>query len=307
MNPTLSLSHGPWLAKIHLLRGGNCIALQNSRYGASLLREPPENGVLDNPYLYGMPILFPVNRISGGEFTFEGRRYRFPINEPQTNCHLHGELHQMPFVLTEQSPSHLSCRYEAKEGEYLGFPHAFSLSLEYRLQEEGLCHTVTVENRSEENMPVLLGFHTTFRTPFCPQGRGEDLRVKAELQEEYRRNMERDYLPTGEKLPFDQVSRALCEGSFPPYSQKISRHYRGVGEMSITDQKAGLRIRYQIDEKFPFRLIYNGGSEGYLCLEPQTCLANCPNAPFSREEAGFVFLPPHQSLCYRCNIGLEEI
>ena len=89
---SLTIENGDWSAVIDLAHGANCIELKNKRYGASLLREPPKNGELDNPYLYGMPLLFPVNRIENGTFEFEGRRYVFPINEPSTGCHLHGEF-----------------------------------------------------------------------------------------------------------------------------------------------------------------------------------------------------------------------
>ena len=75
---------GDYTATIDLSAGANCIRLRNEKYGAALLREPPENP--DNPYLYGMPVLFPVNRISGGRFRFQGREYVFPINEPATGC-----------------------------------------------------------------------------------------------------------------------------------------------------------------------------------------------------------------------------
>ena len=68
-----------YTAKINLSRGGNCISLYNAEWGAHILREPDYTN-LDNPFLYGMPILFPVNRISGGKFLFEGREYHFPVN-----------------------------------------------------------------------------------------------------------------------------------------------------------------------------------------------------------------------------------
>ena len=63
-------------AYINLSRGANCISLRKNDF--TILREPPQNYDLDNPYLYGMPILFPVNRIEGAEFEFEGRHYQFP-------------------------------------------------------------------------------------------------------------------------------------------------------------------------------------------------------------------------------------
>jgi aldose 1-epimerase len=307
MNHKQIITAGDWSAMVDLARGANCISLQNRRFNASILREPPLNGNLDNPYLYGMPILFPVNRIEGGCFDFEGRIYTFPINEPQTGCHLHGELHQTAFELLEKREERIVCRYAAKKGEYLGFPHAFEILQAYELREEGLFHTVTVRNLSEQSMPVLLGFHTTFNTLFTPKSDPRSISVFADITEEYERNMSINYLPTGVKPPFDETSAALASGTYKPFAGKASRHYRANGIMSITDAQNCLRIVYENDGKYAFRLIYNGGDEGYICLEPQNCLANCPNAPFSREEAGFDALHAGEDRTYRSKIILEEI
>ena len=295
-----------YTAQVDLKHGANCISLRSKRYGAEILREPPTNGELDNPYLYGMPILFPVNRIENGTFAFEGREYRFPINETATGCHLHGALHRMAFEVIEESENYVKCRFRAENGEYLGFPHAFEILQEYELTARGLSHTVTVTNLSDSNMPLFLGFHTTFNTRFTADGFIEDICAFADITEEFERNMAVNYLPTGVKPPFDTVSEALSKGVYQPFAGKISRHYRGCGKMSLTDVRNGLRMVYDSDEKFGFRLIFNGGDEGYICLEPQTCLANCQNSPFSREEAGFDFIEAGSSKIYRSNIYLEE-
>lgn len=298
---------GEWSAVIDISHGANCIGLKNSRYGANILREPPEVGEPDNPYLYGMPILFPVNRIEGGSFEFEGRRYVFPINEPRTGCHLHGELHRMPFDVTERSDGKIVCRYAAGCGEYLGFPHAFEIIQEYELKQDGFYHRVIIRNLSEENMPVFLGFHTTFNTLFTRDGNPEDIRVLAEISEEYERNMEINYLPTGIKPDFDSISLSLAEGTYKPFAGKASRHYRGNGKMMITDAEKRLRTVYENGEEYGFRLIFNGGDEGYICLEPQTCLANCQNSPFPRMESGFDYITPHSFKEYHSKIYLEEL
>ncbi len=306
MSEIIEIKNGDWSAKINTVRGANCLSLRNERYGARILREPENYLQPENDYLYGTPILFPVNRIEGGKFEFEGRVYTFPINEARTGCHLHGELHKTPFKVVQKRDSYLKCRYEAEDGEYLGFPHSFEIIQEFELREDGLYHTTTVKNRSCENMPVFLGFHTTFNTCFSDECQPENMRVFVDISEEYERNVAVNYLPTGVKPTFDDVSAALKDGTFNPYEKKISRHYRARGRMSITNLEKGLRIVYDNDEKYGFRLIFNGGNEGYICLEPQTCLANCQNAPFSREEGGFDYIAPNTSKVYRSAIHLEE-
>lgn len=300
----LAVSGGGYTARIDLQRGANCVSLRNEKYGAVILRE--RGKVLDNPYLYGMPVLFPVNRISGGRFSFEGREYVFPVNEPATGCHLHGLLHETPFSLLEKTDSKVSCIYRADaRTPYLRFPHSFELQMDYELSEKGLRHTTRVTNCSDTNMPVLLGFHTTFNARFCPGG--GDIRVLAQLEKEYARNM-KNYLPTGKMPAFDEVSASLNGGTFDPFSAPISRHYRsaGDGRMVIYDKGNDLSVVYENDEKLGFRLIYNGNADGYICLEPQTSLANSPNSPICREEAGFGWLEPGQTAVYTSRIYIGE-
>ena len=69
------------MERIIQIRGGgaNCISLTHETHRAVILREPDYEKKLDNPYLYGMPLLFPANRISGGRFYFKGREYCFPV------------------------------------------------------------------------------------------------------------------------------------------------------------------------------------------------------------------------------------
>ena len=117
-----------------------------------------------------------------------------------------------------------------------------------------------------------------------------------------------NYLPTGKKPQFDEVSISLSDGTYKPVGRNISRHYRSRGPMMwITDLGSRLRMVYENDEKYGFRLVYSGGNGEYICLEPQNCLANCQNAPFSREEAGFDFLTVGESKTYHSKIFFEKI
>ena len=304
----ITLRSGDYTVAINLTLGANCISLRNERYGAVILREPDYERGVDNPFLYGMPILFPVNRVSGAKFTFEGREYIFPVNEPDTGCHLHGMLHAEAFECVERSESHLVARYSATEEKPYGlFPHAFDVTRTYRLSENGFDQTVTVTNRSETNMPLLMGFHTTFRAAFTETSRPEDIRVYADLSEEFERNMA-NYLPTGRKPAFDEVGEALTAGTFCPFGRPTSKHYRAAApyRMVLHDCGRDLSVVYENDEKLPFRLIYNANADEFICMEPQTSLANSPNSPFSREEAGFGFLQPSETRVFRSHICLMK-
>lgn len=306
----ITLASNGYRAVIYPKRGANCISLRNLQYRAKMLREPENPDQLDNPYLYGMPILFPVNRIEKGIFVFDGRNYRFPINEPATGCHLHGFLHETPFEVVFQSEDQVICEYKATEkSPYLTFPHAFVMRIEYELTAQGLRQTTEITNLSAQRMPCLLGFHTTFNLCFADRSDSCDIRAKAEITEEYERAMGSTYLPTGRILPFDDVSKSLASGEWRPADALISRHYLAgeTGEMRLTDIKRNLAVVYRNDADFSHRLIYGGGETGFFCMEPQTCLVNAPNAPLLKEKIGVPSIFPGDTKRFSSFISLERI
>lgn len=300
------LKKGNYTAKINLSKGANCISLRENRYRAVILREPDYSKPLDNPYLYGMPILFPVNRIFGGRFVFEGREYIFPINEENTGCHLHGIIHEKEFQLNYGNEDHLICSYRAdKENEYFGGQHAFELVIQYELTEEGLEQKVTVKNLSATNMPIILGFHTTFQIPFTENQSPKDLRILADVSDLVERSKE-NFLPTGRVCVPDKITELLQAGKFPPFVEKISRHYKAQGNnrIEIRDIKNGITVYYENCSDYRFRLFYNGDADKYICLEPQNCLVNCMNEQFEKEYAGFQYLMPGKEITYTSKIRL---
>ena len=307
MEKIYEIKNSEYTAKINLARGANCISLRNMKYNARILREPDYSKELDNPYLYGMPILYPVNRISGGSFDFEGREYVFPINEPSTNCHIHGELHNTEFNVLENGDNYIVCEYKSN-GEYLNFPHKFRIVMTYTLKEDGLYQETEIENLSNKNMPNFLGFHTTFNIPFIEDANSDDITILCEVGDEIERNMS-VYLPTGKILPEDDVTKKLNDGSFSPFEKVLSRHYKVENErkIEIKDPAQGIKVVYENDEKYDFRLIYNGNADQYICLEPMNCMANCQNSPFDRDYAGFDYIEPGKSKMYISVIKIKEI
>lgn len=301
----VKIESGDYMAEINLSRGANCIRFINTKYHVSALREPDYSKEMDNPYLYGMPILFPVNRIHNGRFMFDGREYIFPINEPGTNCHLHGFLHQAAFTLTEQGVNFVRCQYASDE-LYSFFPHKFRIEMFYSVSENGLLHEVCIHNLSEMNMPSFLGFHTTFNVPFVQGASAENVRVCAQIGDEAERDMT-NYLPTGNILPGDHICAAFNSGEFAPSKNKISKHYKSdqAGAIELIDTEKRLKIVYRNDEKYGWRLFYNGGSPDFICLEPQTCMANCQNSKLDPTYTGFDYIAPYSCKKYVSQMSIQ--
>ena len=305
MNNIVEIKSKKSKALINLSRGANCISFVCDELGADVLRTPDYEN-LDNPFLYGLPIIFPANRISGGKFELGGRLYSFPVNEPATGCHLHGVLHETEFKLENQTESSVKCRLSVNARD--GFPHDFDVVITYEITDFLLKLTTEIVNKSDLEMPCFLGFHTTFNLPFVKGSKAENCRVYAELGDEIERNMT-NYLPTGVVLSPDEITKSFVCGNFKPCVNTLSRHYKAGrdGAIELYDVEKQVKITYKNDEKFTFRLLYNGGAKDFICLEPMNCMANCANSPFDREYAGFSYIKPYETETFNSEIIISRM
>ena len=167
-------------------------------------------------------------------------------------------------------------------------------------------HKTTIVNSSDKNMPYLLGFHTSFNISFTKNTVAKDVLVYADISKEFQRD--ENYLPTGRILEFDEISQMLLLGKLDAYNVPLSRHYLAgdIGDMVLYDTTRNLSVVYENDEKMKYRLIFNGASEGFICLEPQTCLVNCPNSPFDRLKNGFDYIEPFDSKTFVSSIYITD-
>ena len=147
--------------------GANLVRLANTRLGAEILRTPGAGEIgtfRSRPQVFGLPILFPPNRIADGRYTFEGRTYRYPITiEKERNYH-HGVLKSEAFMVSKARETDeevmIECRYYANAGNdavYRDFPHEFKCKITYWLTAEGLEQEVMFSNRSKTRMPLGVG------------------------------------------------------------------------------------------------------------------------------------------------------
>lgn len=249
-----------------------------------------------------MPMLFPPNRISGAEFEFEGRTYKFPVNESKTGCFVHGIMHETAFDILEACDTSIKLCYEAtKENPYLMFPHEFSVVVEYAIKDEKLMQTISIQNKSNENMPVGLGFHTTFNTTD-----ENGYKVHADVLKEFTRDEK--YLPTGEFNNNSAIINELKSSFGFDTSREVSALFELGEDHLITIQTdSNTRINYLLDEKYKYLMVFNMGSGGkYVCIEPQTWISNCPNFA-DREKYGFSYIKPNETVLYNSSIFIDFV
>ncbi len=299
--PVVRLLFGSYEADICPAMGANCIRF--ARNGMNVLRTPPSlDAFKSQPNVFGMPLLFPPNRIQGGVFMFQGRVYRFPVNEPSRGHHIHGFLSSTPFPaadLTVQADgvcASFAVSFDALT-PYLSFPHVFSVCLGYRLDDSGLTQTLTLMNQSTQSMPAGLGFHTAFLVPFVSDTTGEEYRLFAKVGEEICLDPA-TILPTGETLQASVIGKALRVGTLIPAGRPLSHHFGGrTGEITLTHVHTGATVHYIPDPFFSFLMLWNNkGQSGFVCPEPQSWQVDAPNSPLPPEKSGFHVLGPGESM-----------
>ncbi len=308
--PTLTLRAGDYEAIVLPGIGGHLVALRDVRRGFAFLREPLASGMgvtryREHPIPYGVPLLFPPNRIADGTFTMGGETYRFPINEPSLGNHLHGFFATSAWEVvsagTDGVRAETVLRVRLRDGDevYRIFPHRLTLELGYALGEGGLELTVSARNDSDRPMPFLLGFHTALRIPFSPESSAEDCALYVNLGEQW--ELSERKLPSGRKLARDPMADAIARGEGNPYAHPIDALFSaaplgGPNECRVRDRRLGVELVYRTDQKFRTWMLWNDDAQsGFLCPEPMTCLVNAPNLDLPWDVSGMLALAPGES------------
>lgn len=274
MNDVIILKSGKWEAGVCPRLGGNLISLTYN--GKHVLRPlVDEAQIAKNPYLQGAPILLPANRTYLGKFTFEGVEYSMPVNEANTNSHLHGLVHRQPFSVVEQSETSVTMKYVNAAGPV--YPFDFEMTVVYAVDENGLSQSFEIKNTGKKNMPYTFCLHTTFMQP--EHSFTFPIKEKQEAVND---------IPTGRYVELNEVEKRFVTGS-PAKDVTACGFYSALGHTVTVDE-----FVYTVSENFDHWITWNAhGKEDYICLEPQAGKVNGLNIP-----DGHIVLAPEQSEVY---------
>ncbi len=276
--------------------GANVVKLKHLPTGIEILHTPTSEEMgnfKERPQIYGLPLLFPPNRIADGTYTFEGRKYQYPITIPAQNNYHHGIIKSEPFVVSRTTEGKEYVEVEAvyysnafTNNIFRDFPHEFCCRMIFRLDADGLHQTTVFENLSDKTMPVGMGFHTPICVPFAPGGKTADYRLR--LSAGKRMEMSERILPT-EKLfdlapaeaPLRSEGITPCGGEAIEWAlvnEPLSIQGRPYNGAILTDTAKGLSVCYEVDQNFKYWTLWNnGGNVPYVCPEPQSWATNAPN------------------------------
>ena len=270
----VEFSKGDYAALLVPDMGANLVRLADTRRGIEILRAPAGDEVEEfrrRPHVFGLPILFPPNRIADGQYTFDGRTYRFPITDAKGGHYHHGILKSQPFAVSKAWETAdevlVECRYYSNAGNdaiFRDFPHEFKCKITYRLTAEGLEQEVVFFNRSETRMPLGVGFHTPLTIPFAG-GIDADYVMRLAVGEEV--ELDGRNLPTGRRLPLsEQFSKLRREGlqvtGCGPIEAGFTlreidvdgKPFRGA---LVEHLRTGVRTCYEVDEQTTYWTLWN--------------------------------------------------
>lgn len=249
----LSLSFGDWYGEVAPNLGANLLKLTYK--GTDILRSPGSTEALAaEPFHFGTPLLLPANRTKGAIFTFEGKEYTLPLNEPARGNHLHGLMHNAEFTVTEKTESTVTLEYENKGEKY---PFPFKLTITDVLSEEGYCRKLNIENTGTKTMPYTLAYHTTFL----------ESEFSVPIKERY--EVDENYIPTGNMLPLNCLEKEATECCNP-----CGKIFSGSYMVSGNTVKIGEYL-YKFSDNFDTLVLFNwGGDKGFICIEPQSGAVN---------------------------------
>lgn len=288
--------------------GSNLISLKLKSKDADLLRVPESKAQYEkNPVLYGMPILFPPNRIDSGIFTYDGQTYQLTKNEEKYNNHLHGFLYDKPWKVLKQDRNGESVRIvtEINSDDFTSitkqFPHSFSVKMTYTLDGGVLSTNATISNHGTRKFPWGLGYHTTFNLPISADGALENCTVSLPVDEHWMLN-ER-MLPTGEIRKLTDAEEfqqgILLSDKLFDDVYGYAKESELVNEAVITDHNEGIRIHYKCDKRFGHWVLFNGNGKdlsGFVCPEPYTWVTDAPNVDLPDSVTGFRELKPGEEV-----------
>ncbi|MCL6444631.1 MAG: aldose 1-epimerase, partial [Alicyclobacillus sp.] len=255
------------------------------------------------PYRYGLPILFPPNRVRNGRFVFGDHEYQLPLNEPPH--HLHGEISQRPWTVV-RAVSHEDTgasvvsefRFDQHPDMMAYFPHPLVFRLRYTLFDGKLHLDGEVHNLGGfAPAPFALGLHPYFVLP------GSEVWVTVPAAEEWPITSQSFVTGTAVSTPWvNEVNRGIRTSEFHPLDCRMVSVVSSSDGYSCTLScpEESWQLTFSVDSQFRFLLLFRPDWSDSVSLEPYTCLTDAFNLPYPAEMTGVRGLHPGEVVTFHC-------
>lgn len=262
-------------------------------------REPvfrPETGDGETaPFRLASNVLVPwSNRVSGGGFSFRGRRYELAPNLAGEPFPIHGNGFSSVWDVVERDGRSVRLRLES-EGPG---PYRYLALLTYALGEGALSMALEVTNRADAPLPYGLGFH-----PWLVREADTTLFAPARQV----------WLEDGRHLPAGSAPVAIPpEWDFstpkPLPSGFINNGFVGwSGTARVAWPGRRLRLEITASPNLSTAIIYSPGADAdFFCFEPVSHPVDAFNLPGGPEANGLVVLEPGEKTSASARFTVSE-
>jgi aldose 1-epimerase len=251
-----------------------------------------------HPHRGGIPILFPwPGRVANARFTFKGREYRLPVNEPARGHAIHGFACERAFRVARRGPYFVNATLDWSDYPELKsiWPWPFVLEIDYEVGN-GLRLKARVTNTGDSAMPFGFGAHPYFHAPFSRDGSRGAMHIQ--LDADARWPLDAGLIPTGaaEALAgkYDLRSpRTLGDDTYDDaFRMAPVASDRPRARLIDPAMKVALEIR--ADAAFGEFVVYAPPDNPVVALEPYTCAPDAFNLAARGVAAGMRELRPGQ-------------
>lgn len=284
--------------------GFNCYRWQVRRAGQTLelLYQAPD--LFDNgrPTRSGIPVLFPFpNRIRDGRFTWDGREYQLPRNDPAKKNAIHGFACRHPWRVVGQGSNDTNawitgafhCSRDAADSRAL-WPADHEIQLTVRLGSGSLRLEAEVYNPDLIGLPFGLGYHPYFRMPFAAAIAAEECLLTVPARSFWKLE---ESLPSGERVPVDAACdlnrpRRFGELNVDTVLTDLPAAAENMPQRAVLQGAPGAELRLRCGKEFRDLVVFTPPHRQAFCVEPYTCATDAIHLYERGIEAGWRILPP---------------
>ena len=285
-----------------IVPGAGCQCLSYRAGMLEVIAGPPNpEAWRQHPHRGGIPILFPwPGRIAGACFTFQGREYRLPVNEPARGHAIHGFACERAFRVTRRGPCFVTAILDSSDYPDLNSirPWPFALEIDYEVGN-GLRLKARITNTGDSVMPFGFGAHSYFHAPLNPKGIRDAMLIQ--LDADARWPLDARLIPTGGAEPlagmYDlRAPRPLGTDTYDDVFRMlpVSNDDRGAPRARLIDPSLKVAVEIRADAAFGDFVVYAPPDNPVVALEPYTCAPDAFNLAGRGIAAGMRELAPGQ-------------
>jgi aldose 1-epimerase len=246
------------------------------------------------PTRSGWPILFPFpNRIRAGHFTWAGKDYELPLNDPTSKNAIHGFAARRPWRVVDEgvgdTDAWLTAEFQASRDAADAFdlwPADYRLQITYRLGNGWLRVEATAENPGPEPLPMGLGYHPYFRV--APFG-GEEAIVTVDAGKRWELV---ESLPTGATTTFSWHDTRFADVQLDHLFTDVPTSRPDVRHCGAIESPDGRRLIVEAARDFRDVVVFTPSHRQAICFEPYTCITDAINLHRQGVDTGLQVLPP---------------